>query len=302
LGLKPIKCISIKIFRDGQLIQTLHTDEEGRAYAYLTRGLYRFEYWDGDKFLGEVTKYINRATNVHFHQVWKYPPPPTITRVLAPYLEVGLEPRAYKAIKQVPRGDVILQTIIGGKVPPDVVGWAYALPSFYGWYLPPPIVAALDLVAEVEAPADTDTLDVTGLDILTHKFYLIISTFKNPTGTTTELKLYYEGDFNNANYYSQMLYVYGTSYIAGRENFPRWMYHMAGQPCLVVGYLFLDPNGYGRHGTYSSVRVAGTTVIVNFNVVRKLTLSNITRLTWKTPIAGAIGAGSKVQIYGYVVP
>jgi len=276
LGLKPIKCITIKIYRDGRLIQTLHTDEEGRAYTYLTRGLYRFEYWDGDRFLGEVTKYINRATNVHFHQVWKYPPPPFIERVLAPYLAV--------------------ETILGELIAKELVPYAQAIPSLETWAIP----AYLDLVKEVEVTANTTEIDITGLDINTHKLYLILIIWKNAKGLKAGLKVYIEGDFTDTNYYFQTLYADGTSKGGVRYNSPMLTLGDIVDMAFYMFYLVRDIDGKGRLFAMGLPRVGGEIEIHLNVIIHTIALANITRITLKCTKKFAIGVGSKVQIYGCV--
>jgi len=97
--LRGIECVEIRIFRDGQLVTTIHTDEKGKASVILEQGYYRFEYWKDNKKLGETYKLIHRRANIHFHQWMKFPPPPEVSLVLAPFLTFQVEKFGFKTLE-----------------------------------------------------------------------------------------------------------------------------------------------------------------------------------------------------------
>jgi len=156
----------------------------------------------------------------------------------------------------------------------------------------------ITLIAEEEAPTNITEFDITGLDINTHKFYLIVITFKNPLGVGTEYRLYFEGDFVDTNYYTQHLGASGGSVSAVRNNFPDMGYLAAGERGFHVVYVIRDVDGYPRANVRFNKRI-DTVLITEKSLVHKISQANITRITFRAVESGGIGAGSKIQIYGY---
>jgi len=155
-------------------------------------------------------------------------------------------------------------------------------------------------VAEINVATNTTTITVTGLDILTDKFYELLFAMKNPTASHSPIALYINGDTVDTNYYTQVLNAGGTTLSAGRYNDNVVWVAYAGYNCFLRATLVLAPDGYttikslfnyaGGSGITLSYRLAQHTVAQ----------TNVTRFDITADVTGAIGAGSKLQIYGGV--
>ncbi|MEM3476434.1 MAG: hypothetical protein QXF83_06935, partial [Candidatus Bathyarchaeia archaeon] len=89
-------------------------------------------------------------------------------------------------------------------------GGSDSLSSYY--------LVGLKKYAEVSVSSDTTVLDVTGLNINSHKFYWVICKFKNPLTSSVTYYMFIEGDTNQANYQHRYLYGDGSTVYTGQNN------------------------------------------------------------------------------------
>jgi len=100
--------------------------------------------------------------------------------------------------------------------PLSISGWNLFLAE--NWV----VVVGLDLIKEIDITADLTDLDITGLDINTHKLYLIVLNFKNPTASASVYELFVNGDYVTTNYYFQYIEASGTSIGSIGSTRQRW--------------------------------------------------------------------------------
>jgi len=166
------------------------------------------------------------------------------------------------------------------------------------WVNIPDKPLGLKKVVEIDVTADTTIITITGLDINTDKFYLLLFTVKNPTASNAGYDLLVEGDLTTANYYNQEIYGTGTSIYVGRKNWMDIGWATPGERCFSSTFIVRDPDGYPRFYSYQT-RKTGTEVE---NMLRAgtyiYTVTNITQIDVRASITNAIGAGSKLIIYG----
>jgi hypothetical protein len=156
----------------------------------------------------------------------------------------------------------------------------------------------LKKVAEVSVSADTTEADITGLDILTDKLYLVEICSKNPTATTGEVQLCINGNTTLTNYYCQLIDGTGTSAGANRLNRPAVLTTDAGTMSHCICFVSLDPWGYYR-ALSTATRNTGANLNSSFKVVSStFTVTNITALNFLHNVAGGLGAGTRIMIYG----
>jgi len=158
------------------------------------------------------------------------------------------------------------------------------------------LVERMRLIKEVEAETDLTEIELTGLDIKAHKFYLLIAVIKNPQASNSFIHLFVEGDEVKTNYYNQFLYDSHTTISSYRENFPALFYVYAGNRSFSVCYIELDPDGYFRYYSLNVRRTGSGVESILWSGCKTATITNITKLKIKANVTNAIGKGSKFML------
>jgi len=156
----------------------------------------------------------------------------------------------------------------------------------------------LKRLADIGVTTDVQYVDITGLDINTHRHYLLISNLKNPLDVATAYYMFVEGDYTVGNYSSQRLYALGTSVYASRVTNPTIGLALAYRRTLIVVNLVRDPAGYPRATCHSSYLLGGEIRVEVDAWMRAVTATNITSIRIYATQAGGIGAGSRIVLYG----
>ncbi|RLC78922.1 MAG: hypothetical protein DRJ03_24445 [Chloroflexi bacterium] len=170
---------------------------------------------------------------------------------------------------------------------------------FMATYLGVVVFMGLDLIKEVEITENKTYVDIDGLDINSHKFYLVIVKLKNPTGSNSYYNVFVENDNVETNYYMQGTNLGGSSQSIFRLNNARAMYLYAGKQSCYNLFIMLTPDGYlviqsqGLQDTGSEISMTYRHV---YCVNAK---TNITKIRISAEVSGAIGAGSKILIFGH---
>jgi len=153
----------------------------------------------------------------------------------------------------------------------------------------------LKKVAEVSPSSNVTSFDITGLDINTHKFYLIFVRFKNATGSSITFYMFIEGDTTQSNYIHRWFYGDGSSAYTGTSNYAVLCDAPASGPGTAMVWLQRDYDGYARWFVTENVH----SVVTMTRAIRKTTtVSNITQLRFQSSASNGIAAGSRVTIYG----
>jgi len=155
-------------------------------------------------------------------------------------------------------------------------------------------------VAEIDVSSDITQITITGLNINTDKFYLLIFKAKNPTSSETAYYIFFEGDTNPANYYTQDYVSTGSSYASARFNAPRIGYNYAGENMFTLALIIRDVDGIPRWGAITTRRPINVVERGGYGGGKTAAVTNITRIDIVSSIANAIGAGSKIIMYGGV--
>jgi len=162
----------------------------------------------------------------------------------------------------------------------------------------PPAEAVPDwrVLAEVETTVDSDYIDLTGLDINSHWFYILFFTTRNATAESCPYQLFVEGDYTASNYFNQYIYASGTGIGANRENNPTVIGLSPGEIGHVTAFITRDPLGYFRYRSVIS-RNTGSAVALDSRSGSKLqTVGNITELRIAAGASGGISAGSRLVL------
>lgn len=154
-------------------------------------------------------------------------------------------------------------------------------------------------VAEITLDADATTITVTGLDILTDKFYEILLITTNPVATGG-IRMFINADTTTTNYYTQLLIAEGSGVGAIRYN-DTSPFHSATRVGEIGWGILALPSPLPNFPTMLSIPSLHTPPLVRLDVrmlKHNVMQSNITRLDFVHSSPGGFGAGTKLLIYG----
>lgn len=151
------------------------------------------------------------------------------------------------------------------------------------------------LLAEYAVTGSAVTsVDITGIDINTHKSYRIeIEIIANGGGN---IYLFANGDTTIANYYSQLIGGNNNAFVSGRNNEPRIAnvntgdYQKITLELSLIGGKFL----FNAIGNYSDDSGIQSLISVGSKIA---TISNLTQITISSSSPRSIGVGTKIHIY-----
>ena len=139
------------------------------------------------------------------------------------------------------------------------------------------------------------SVTIPNLDILTHKSYSVEIDFINPTSSACNLFLHANNDLVLANYFSQSLYVSGTSAVSSTFSSP-----LIGI-CDYISSCFIEANiSLGQLLRWSSACARSNPLGISANYItgfKKSSIANLTSLTLTSSIANSIGIGSRIRVY-----
>ena len=158
------------------------------------------------------------------------------------------------------------------------------------------------LLTEVVVAEDSTSVEITGLDINTHKSYRIeIDTWHNVAGYSMSIMMYINGDETDTNYYNQILSSYGTTTTSVNQNSS--IIHSTSRedgrtnfPAVAVINLRLA-NGKAVATALTTRSNDQHLQMRTMSWVTKTTFSNITSIKFTASSASGIPAGSKFRIY-----
>ena len=177
--------------------------------------------------------------------------------------------------------------------PLKISGWNYFLAT--NWVM----IVGLDLIAEVEATETCTSLEISGLDINTHKFYLLVWTLKNGGGQNMDYYLFINDDENLSNYSFRALIASDKGVSTNYYGKPTFGWAEVGNAESGFGIMILDANGNVRTNTYVQRLMGEDLNVVHRTIVKETTENNITKIKIKAQYTNGIAQGSKIQVYGY---
>lgn len=160
--------------------------------------------------------------------------------------------------------------------------------------------AGIRKVAELRVLSNSTLVTFDGLNILEHRFYLIIFSVKNTSSSSSDYYLFLNGDLNKANYYCQTLVSSGNTILAYRYNYPLVAYLSSLSNALCEIILGLDPDYYPRYHVRCTRYVSGVDNVL-YSGSYYAPVSNVTRLDFQSSAKNAIGSGSRIIIFGAMV-
>lgn len=148
--------------------------------------------------------------------------------------------------------------------------------------------------------AAVTSIQFTGLDINTHKQYLIEFDWYNPTASVADASLFINNNTTATNYYTQVLNINNATLTGARNNtnsVGAMNTTKRGRYEIRLSLVSDGTNAYpalSSHGSYDS----GSTQAQTIRTVSSITaVANITQIDLTSSIASSIGIGSVVRIY-----
>jgi len=178
------------------------------------------------------------------------------------------------------------------------------LPFCYGWTggkllkgngvgAAPVEVSGWQVITELTLGSDVSYVDLNSLDINTDRVYVMFLNLRNVLAIDYTVVMYANGDYTDANYYSQVIDANGAVLTAARLTGPVIGGMPASNILVMMCYIMRDYNGYYRFYTFTSRLNGSAVVIQNWACCKTGTIANLTSLRLACG-AAALGTGSTI--------
>jgi len=174
-----------------------------------------------------------------------------------------------------------------------ISGWNYFLMVQWG------IIMGFKKLKDITLETTQTEIVLDGLDINKHGFYQIIAMIKNAGGGGQRILCCPEDHLDDSEYYTETAWWGGSSYNYSRDNNNQTLYLEPLRPTMAVILIMLDPDGYPHIVSYTGRDRASNTQLQIFHVTGCFTLSNITKITFKSETTDGMAAGSRIMVFGY---
>lgn len=155
------------------------------------------------------------------------------------------------------------------------------------------------LIKDIEVETDTQNVDLTELDILTHKAYRLVLNLYNPTTEPSIYHMYINGDYDALHYYVQLVYWDDTTMTSARGNSADIAEGGPQEDLFIVIDIGLVKNQYARAISYVSSHIPSSLQLQFYSWASNFKVTNITSIRVAHFTTTGIGAGSRIQLYGY---
>lgn len=140
------------------------------------------------------------------------------------------------------------------------------------------------------------TLTLSGLDLSTDKCYEIVFAFKNATGSSSNVSLFYNGDTTATNYNRQTMQINSTALSGARANDGFAFTMAASAPATGDMKILADFDGRPRAFIRNSLGAASSIQIHDVRHVRDNT-ANVTSITLSASVANSMAVGSYFKVF-----
>jgi hypothetical protein len=168
------------------------------------------------------------------------------------------------------------------------------------------------LIREIEVEKDQSRLDVDGLDIIKDGLYFMVFIPINPTSKSTRYLAWVNDDLDPGHYCTSYLEIesgkrrqagyYDEEPPAGRGDAGSASSYLgradAGCSSLTTFTLLLDGTHHARWKTWATSGTPDNVIVSSRGSHHRKTVKNVTKFSILSDINNAIGAGSKLLIYG----
>ncbi len=168
------------------------------------------------------------------------------------------------------------------------------------------------LIRMIEVDEDKSRLDVDGLDIINDGIYFMIFIPVNPTSRSTQYLAWINDDLDPGHYCTSYLEIesgrrrlagyHDESHPAGRGDAGSASSYLgradAGSSSLTTFTLLLDATNHARWKTWATSGTSDNVIVSSRGTHDRKTVKNVNKFSIMSDINNAIGAGSKLLIYG----
>ncbi len=160
----------------------------------------------------------------------------------------------------------------------------------------------LKLIATSEVTGSaTSTIDFTGLDINTDKFYKIIFNYHNDLASAYGVAMFINADTTTTNYHTQEVHISSNTTASARANNANILYFFNSGTGQAEILLSLSKDGYPNAQAFYDEGKSANAVQIDLRHYKKIgTVANITQVTFTTQTANGFAVGTEVRIYGAV--
>lgn len=148
----------------------------------------------------------------------------------------------------------------------------------------------------IVAGAAVTSIQFTNLDLDTDECYMVIATVHNPTGTGSNVALFYNADTTATNYYRQYIYCSSTTIGAARQNNAFILDPFASKSSTATIWIKADAEGYIRAYGCQEDKDPAECRLMNLFTCWTGT-ANATTITFTASVANSIGIGSNITLY-----
>jgi hypothetical protein len=153
-------------------------------------------------------------------------------------------------------------------------------------------------VADIIVSTATTQVDITGLSIDKDSEYMLVSDIVQTINSYSNFSIFANGNNTGTNYYTQMLWAYGTV-VSGQRLNASFIYDINNSgSCLAMTNLKLTNNGYLTSQSNIASTIGGANILIQKNYATStFTLTSITSLRIASSLANGIGIGSRFTLY-----
>lgn len=158
-----------------------------------------------------------------------------------------------------------------------------------------PVTGIWKKIVDVKLSAAATSIDITGLDLSSHKIYMIEVYLYNPTVGNTNVAYTFNGDSTSNHYRRQYMISYnGANHQGDGANDYYLSTVQAGKYMFYTGFLsqITNPRSVFCQGGTNDTATSG-----NISCVRESSTDNVTQITLTASVADSIGIGSFVRIF-----
>jgi hypothetical protein len=152
-------------------------------------------------------------------------------------------------------------------------------------------------VADITVSTATTSVDITGLNIGKSSEYMLVSDVVNNYSGDANVGIYFNGNGNTPNYYTQQIYADSTTVSGSRFSWSDMIFILNAKKSLAVSNIKLTNNGNVITQTNVNTNYGtASTALLNRNSTSTATFSSINQINiigW----TNGIGVGSRFQLY-----
>jgi len=156
-------------------------------------------------------------------------------------------------------------------------------------------------ISEKMPATNRTTVSFTGLDLEGDGGYLLFSVIKNPTSSSGNVRIFFNGDTITTNYWTQVVGGYGSTANVSRTNDTVFMGSVAGTTNFGVAYILKTIGSKTICFSWFSQNTGGS-IENKLNIIEWQNTSNVNSIDITHSVSNGIGAYSNFKLYRIDMP